>query len=167
MSETTTHEHHPATAAFMVNHLIANQNVLFVKLHQFHWYLQGPEFFTLHGKFNELYNEANEYYDAFGERLIAMGEKPYSTLAEYLEHAFISEELYEERLSSEDMVGILVDDYRVIRDVTVKAIHLAAKEEDDVTADMLTGYKASLNKNVWMLQAYLGHDALEGEEDDE
>lgn len=167
MTEHTNHEHHHATAAFMVNHLIANQNVLFVKLHQFHWYLKGPEFFPLHEKFNELYDEANEYYDAFGERLIAIGEKPYSTLGEYLEHAFISEEPYTEPLTSVNMLGILVDDYRVIRDVTVKAIHLAAKEKDDVTVDMLTGYKASLDKNIWMLQAYLGNDALEGEEDEE
>lgn len=166
MTEHTNHEHHHATAAFMVNHLIANQNVLFVKLHQFHWYLKGPEFFPLHEKFNELYDEANEYYDAFGERLIAIGEKPYSTLGEYLEHAFISETPYIEPLSSHDMLGILVDDYRVIRDVTVKAIHLAAKEKDDVTVDMLTGYKASLDKNIWMLQAYLGNDALEGEDEE-
>ncbi|MBT2583456.1 DNA starvation/stationary phase protection protein [Planococcus sp. ISL-109] len=138
-----------------------------MKLHQFHWYLKGPEFFLLHEKFNKLYEEANEYYDAFGERLVAVGEKPYSILGEHLEHAFISEESYTEPLSSRDMLGILVNDYRIIWDVTVKAIHLAAKEKEDVTVDMLTGYKASLDNNIWMLQAYLRKAALEVEEDEE
>lgn len=66
-----THEHHHATAAFMINHLIANQGVLNVKLHQFHWHVQGPDFFTMHEKFEALYNEVNAYFDAFAERLLA------------------------------------------------------------------------------------------------
>ncbi|MGJ9459781.1 Dps family protein [Oceanobacillus sp. CF4.6] len=159
------HHHHHATAAFMVNHLIANQGVLNVKLHQFHWYIQGRDFFRLHEKFEELYNAVNQYYDQFAERMLAIGEKPYSTLAEYLEHAFISEKPYEKKMSSNEMVEALVGDYRTIRDVTIKAIELAVKEDDFVTEDMLKEYKANLDQTIWMLQAYLGNDALEGEEE--
>lgn len=159
------HEHHHATAAFMVNHLIANQGVLNVKLHQFHWYLQGPYFFTLHEKFEALYNETNKYFDAFAERLLATGEKPYSTLSEFLEHAFIDEFVYDEKMTAQDMVQTLVEDYRTIRDVSSKGIHMAGDEGDHVTEDMLVDYKANLDKNIWMLQAYLGKDAREDEED--
>src|SRR5690625_6148648 len=74
------------TAVTKVNELIANQGVLFVKLHQYHWYVQGPHFFTLHVKLEELYEESNEYFDAFAERLIAKGEKPFSTLGRSEEH---------------------------------------------------------------------------------
>ncbi|MBP1969089.1 starvation-inducible DNA-binding protein [Virgibacillus natechei] len=160
------HDQPNATAASEVNHLIANQGILFVKLHQYHWHVQGPHFFTLHEKFEELYNESNQYFDAFAERLIVIGERPYSTLAEYLEHASISEETYETKIPAEKMVSNLVNDYRTIRDGTDKAIELAAKEGDNVTEDMLVGYKESLDKNIWMLQAYLGNDALEGQGDE-
>lgn len=163
MTTEHTHEHHHVTAAFMVNHLIANQGVLNMKLHQFHWYVQGPDFFTLHEKFEALYNEANEYFVA--ERLLAIGEKPYSTLGEFLEHAFIDESVYDEKITAPDMVQTLVEDYRTIRDVSAKGIHMASDEGDHVTEDMLVDYKATLDKNIWMLQAYLGKEALEDEDD--
>src|SRR5690625_6382389 len=84
-------EHEKNTTSSVVNQLVANQGILFVKLHQYHWYVQGPHFFTLHEKFEELYNETSEQFDAFAERLLAKGDKPFSTLGEYLEHATISE----------------------------------------------------------------------------
>lgn len=157
------HELNKETAASVVNDLVANQGVLFVKLHQYHWYVQGPHFFTLHEKLEELYDETNEYYDAFAERLIAVNGKPYSTLGEYLENASISETPYREKMSAEQMVKNLIEDYRKIRDISVKGIELAGEEEDQVTEDMLIEYKEGLDKNIWMLQAYLGNDPLEGE----
>lgn len=144
------------TASIVVNHLVANQGVLFVKLHQYHWYVEGPDFFTLHEKFEELYNETNEFFDAFAERLIAKGEKPFSTLGEYLEHASISENPYNKKISAEEMVRNLIDDYHIIGDITLEGINLASEETDSVTEDMLIEYKESIDNTTWMLQAYLG-----------
>jgi starvation-inducible DNA-binding protein len=31
----------------IVNVQVANWNVLYVKLHNFHWFVKGPQFFTL------------------------------------------------------------------------------------------------------------------------
>lgn len=160
-----TTEHH-ATAEFMTNHLVANLGMLNVKLHQYHWHVQGPHFFTLHTKFEELYDEANQYFDTFAERLISTGAKPYSTLDEFIEHSFIQENVYDGKITAEKMVANLVDDYRTIRDVTVKGIQLASQEEDHVTEDMLIDYKKSIDVNIWVLQAYLGKDALEDEEEE-
>ena len=164
--EAATHTHDfNATTGFMVNHIVAGLGVLNVKLHQYHWYVQGSKFFTLHAKFEELYNEANEYYDKFAERLIAKGDKPYSTLTEYLENSFIKEEPYNGKIPAEKMVENLVNDYRTIRDIAVKSITLANKEEDPVTEDMLIEYKTSVDQTIWMLQAFLGRDVLDGEEE--
>ena len=151
------------TAVTKVNELIANQGVLFVKLHQYHWYVQGPHFFTLHVKLEELYEESNEYFDAFAERLIAKGEKPFSTLGEYLEHASITEKPYDKKLSAEQMVGNVVADYRTIKAIAVEGSELAGKAGDAATEDMLIGYVDSIDQNIWMLQAYLGQDAIKGE----
>lgn len=153
---TASHTEQQATTSTMVNQLVANLGVLHVKLHQYHWYVQGPQFFTLHEKFEELYNEVNLRFDEFAERLIAKGEKPYSTLAEYLEHSLIDEEPYYNKIPAEQMVENLVNDYRTIRDVTVKSIELATQEEDPVTEDMLINYKNYLDQTIWMLQAFLG-----------
>lgn len=151
-------EHEKNTALSVVNQLVANQGVLFVKLHQYHWYVQGPHFFTLHEKFEELYNETSEYFDAFAERLLAKGEKPLSTLAEYLEHAAISEKKYDEKVSAEEMVRNLIDDYQTIKNIALEGVELAGAENDAVTEDMLIGYKEGIDKTIWMLEAYLGND---------
>lgn len=146
------------TLSFIVNQLIANQGVLFVKLHQYHWYVQGPQFFTLHSKFEELYNETIAQFDVFAERLIARGEKPYSTLGEFIEHSTISEKPYQAKLSAEVMVNNLVEDYNEIKKLTLEGIELADDEDDSVTEDMLIGYIESIEKTLWMLKAFLGSD---------
>lgn len=146
------------TASSVVNQLVANQGVLFVKLHQYHWYVQGSHFFTLHEKFEELYNETNENFDAFAERLIAKGEKPFSTLGEYLEHATITEKVYDKKITADDMVRNLIDDYQTIKTIAIKGIHLAGEEQDSVTEDMLIAYVESIDLTIWMLQAYLGNE---------
>ena len=147
------------TASSVVNQLVANQGVLFVKLHQYHWYVQGTHFFTLHEKFEELYNDTNENFDAFAERLIAKGEKPFSTLGEYLEHASITEKVYDKKIEADDMVRNLIDDYQTIKTITVKGIDLAGEEQDSVTEDMLIAYLEGIDLTIWMLQAFLGNDA--------
>lgn len=56
----------------LVNKQIANWTVLYTKLHNYHWYVTGPDFFTLHAKFEELYNEAALHIDELAERLLAL-----------------------------------------------------------------------------------------------
>ncbi len=41
-----------------LNTQVANFSVLYMKLHNYHWYVKGENFFTLHVKFEELYTEA-------------------------------------------------------------------------------------------------------------
>lgn len=54
--------------------------VAYTKLHNFHWYVKGPNFFSLHEKFEELYNEASQYVDDLAERILAIGGNPVATL---------------------------------------------------------------------------------------
>ena len=53
----------------VLNRQIAGWSVLYTKLHNFHWYVKGPHFFTLHAKFEELYNLATANMDEVAERL--------------------------------------------------------------------------------------------------
>ncbi|MGG3623272.1 DNA starvation/stationary phase protection protein [Bacillus gobiensis] len=139
----------------VLNHQIANYNVLYTKLHQFHWYVKGPHFFTLHEKFEELYNEAAEAFDELAERLLSIGGKPFSTLSEYLANTSIVESTNVDRQSSE-FVQELVENYDVIKKELIQAITVAGDESDDVTEDLFIGLKANIDKHIWMLKAYLG-----------
>ena len=49
-----------------LNELVATWSVQYTKLHNYHWYVNGPSFFTLHAKFEELYNEVTQNFcDSF------------------------------------------------------------------------------------------------------
>ncbi|CAH0193723.1 Dps family protein [Peribacillus simplex] len=138
----------------LVNKEIANFSVLYTKIHNYHWFVNGPHFFELHQKLEELYKEVTSNYDELAERLLAIGEKPVATLKEYMELTTIEEATGNE--NTEDMVQSVISDFEKLSEEFLEIIAVA-EEEDPVTADMLTGMKKSLNKHAWMLRAYLGH----------
>jgi len=94
-----------------MNLLIANWTTMYTKLHNFHWYVKGHNFFTLHVKFEELYDEAAGYIDDIAERLISIGGKPVATLRESLELATIKEAAGNE--TPDQMVAAIVADFEV------------------------------------------------------
>lgn len=137
-----------------LNQQIANWNVLYTKLHRFHWYVKGPLFFTLHAKFEELYNEAGLVVDQLAERLLAIGGQPVATMKEYLETATLLETNNETKAS--EMVAAIVADYKQMKDELASLANLAEENHDIITNDMATGLIESLDTHIWMLTAYLG-----------
>ncbi|PWW26228.1 starvation-inducible DNA-binding protein [Cytobacillus oceanisediminis] len=137
-----------------VNQQVANWTVLYVKLHNYHWYIKGKNFFTLHAKFEELYNEANEHVDELAERILALEAKPVATMKEVLETSSIKEAAGNE--TEEQMVQTIVDDFEKMVDELQEGIELAEEAKDEGTGDMLIAVKQSLKKHIWMLKAYLG-----------
>lgn len=74
-----------------LNKQIANWSTLYIKLHNYHWYVKGSQFFTLHEKFQELYEEAALHVDEIAERLLAVKGKPIATMSDYLKTSSIKE----------------------------------------------------------------------------
>jgi len=140
--------------AQILNAQIANWAVLYVKLHNYHWYVKGDKFFKLHQKFEELYDEAAEHIDVLAERLLAIQGKPAGTMREFLQLASISEASGNE--TAEQMVQALLHDFTAIKAELKEGIRAAESEGDDSTADLLTGIHTGLEKQIWMLSAYLG-----------
>lgn len=138
----------------LVNKQVANWTVLYTKLHNYHWYVTGSNFFTLHAKFEELYNEAAVHIDELAERLLAMEGKPVATLKESLEVACIKEAEYGK--SAEEMVQDIVDDFTKLTEEVKEGMTLADESGDETTGDMLLAIHQSLEKHNWMLKAYLG-----------
>ncbi|MCH6267448.1 Dps family protein [Neobacillus citreus] len=136
-----------------MNKQVANFSVLYMKLHHYHWYVKGENFFTLHVKFEELYNEAALHVDTIAERMLALGAAPASTLEETLKLSSLEEALGDE--SANDMVQTLVDDVNTICRELSEGITMAEEHEDEPTADLFTEIRASLEKHGWMLRAYL------------
>lgn len=138
----------------VLNKQVASWSVLYIKLHHFHWYVKGPHFFTLHVKFEELYNEAAKYVDDLAERLLAVGGKPVSTMKACMEQSSVKEAAGGE--SADQMVQAVVSDFTTLISELHEGIVAAEAADDEATGDMFLGMSESLQKHVWMLQAFLG-----------
>ncbi|MHC2452790.1 Dps family protein [Bacillus altitudinis] len=138
----------------VVNKQVADWTVLYVKLHNYHWYVKGKDFFTLHEKFEELYTETATYIDDLAERMLALNGKPVATMKECLEISSIQEA--EGNESAEQMVKNLYDDFSNIAEELKRGMELAAEVGDETTGDMLLAIHQSIEKHNWMLKAYLG-----------
>lgn len=137
-----------------LNVQVATWSVAYTKLHNFHWYVKGHQFFTLHVKFEELYNEATLHMDEIAERLLALGGKPVATMKEQLELSVVDEATSKE--NADEMVQAVVSDYDKIMKSLKKGMELAAKDGDDMTEDLLNAIHQNLEKHSWMLSAFLG-----------
>ncbi|MCS1351196.1 Dps family protein [Mechercharimyces sp. CAU 1602] len=144
------------TIATVLNKQVANWSVLYVKLHNFHWYVKGKHFYELHTKFEEFYTEAAAYVDELAERLLAIGGKPIGSMKEYLSEASISEATGNE--STEQMVRSINNDFRMLVSDLHQGIHIAESEDDHATADMLTHIRTNIEKHSWMLESFLVRD---------
>jgi len=138
-----------------MNLLIANWTTMYTKLHNFHWYVKGHNFFTLHVKFEELYDEAAGYIDDIAERLISIGGKPVATLRESLELATIKEAAGNE--TPDQMVAAIVADFEVLDKELREGMSIAEEAGDEATSDLLLGVVSTLEKHRWMLNAFLNN----------
>ncbi|KUP06060.1 general stress protein [Bacillus coahuilensis m2-6] len=138
----------------VLNQQVSNWSILYIKLHNYHWFVKGENFFTLHEKFEELYTEAATYIDEIAERILSIGGKPLATMKDYLETSTIKEASGTE--TSQEMVDHLVSDFTTVIDELDSAMSIADQENDEATSDLLLGIQSSLQKHVWMLEAYLG-----------
>lgn len=136
-----------------LNELVANLTVMYTKLHSFHWYVKGTDFFTLHEKFENYYDEVTEALDEVAERMLSLGQRPISTLKGSLEVATIKEATEDENASK--MVEVLVNDNSTLITLLNEIIEVADESNDPGTSGMAEGLKTKLEKDNWMLNAYL------------
>ncbi|WP_337100258.1 Dps family protein [Paenibacillus sp. YIM B09110] len=137
-----------------LNRQIANWSVLYIKLHNYHWYVKGPQFFTLHEKFQLFYEEAALHVDEIAERLLAVKGQPLARMNDYLSAASIKEASGEE--TAEQMVDQLIADFAIIIGELKEGMEAAQAAGDETTADMLLAIHTTLEKHVWMLSAFNG-----------
>ena len=137
----------------LLNKEVANFGVLYTKLHNFHWFVKGTNFFRLHDKFEELYNAVTNYFDDVAERILMLGDRPVATLKEFLELASIEEAKGNE--TDVDMVKATIADFKKVNGELREGIELAEKLGDDVTADLFTGIRSELQKHIWMLETFI------------
>ncbi len=133
--------------------LLADSYTLYLKTHNFHWNVEGPQFNTLHLMFEQHYTELALAVDEIAERIRALGVKAPGSYSAFAKLTSIDEASGEE--SAEEMIRQLVLGQEAVVRTARTTLKPAAAAGDEPTADLLTQRMQIHEKNAWMLRSML------------
>jgi len=140
----------------LLNTLLADEFVLYVKTRNFHWNVFGMHFHDLHKFFESQYEALDEVVDQVAERARALGGFAYGSLAEFLKVTRLKE-VAGQPLESKAMLKALLEDHESIIRILRKDVKVSSDEYGDAgTSDFLTGLMEAHEKMAWMLRSFLG-----------
>lgn len=137
-----------------MNKYLSNLNLLYTKLHNYHWNVVGEGFFTLHTKLEEIYDGVSGEIDLIAERIIMLGAKPLGSLEEYLSNSTIKESPSED-IKSRELLESLLSDFKTLLGDVKDLYLLADKNDDPVTSSILENSISNYEKNIWMISSFL------------
>lgn len=134
-----------------LNELLADLNIFYRKLQNFHWNIQGKEFFVLHAKLEEYYNDVNLQVDEIAEHILMLGKEPLGTMKEYLEVGKIKEAT-SDKVEEKIVLESLLKDYETL----LQKVICIKKEADNShiygTSALMDSYILNYSKTIWMLK---------------
>jgi starvation-inducible DNA-binding protein len=136
-----------------LSRLLADSYTLYLKTHNYHWNVTGPQFNTLHQMFEEQYTELAAAVDEIAERIRALGVRAPGSYKEYAALTNIEEGDGEE--SAEEMIRQLAIGQETVVRTSRDAFQAADAANDEPTADLLTQRMQIHEKNAWMLRSML------------
>lgn len=136
-----------------LSRVLADTYTLYLKTHNFHWNITGPQFRTLHLMFEEQYNELWLAVDLVAERIRALGFPAPGTYRQFAELSSIKEE--ENIPKANDMVRLLVEGHEAVARTARGVFKTAEAANDQPTCDMLTQRMQIHEKTAWMLRSLL------------
>ncbi|MGB0921661.1 MAG: Dps family protein [Alphaproteobacteria bacterium] len=131
--------------------VLADSYTLYLKTHNFHWNVTGPQFNTLHTLFEAHYTELALAVDEIAERIRALGIKAPGSYRDYAKLTAIEEA--EGDPAANEMVAQLTVDHETVARTIRTAMPRAADANDDVSVDLLTQRLAIHEKTAWMLRS--------------
>jgi starvation-inducible DNA-binding protein len=138
----------------LLNDLLADAHVLYVKTRNYHWNVTGPHFNDLHKVFEAQYQALEAEIDEIAERSRMVGAKAEATLADFLKRARLKEHPASHP-DAKTMLASLVADHETLTRQLRKDVDASETHGDVATADFLTGLVEAHEKTAWMLRATL------------
>ena len=133
-----------------LNELLSDLNVFFRKVQNYHWNIQGKDFFTMHAKLEEYYDEIAEQIDEVAEHILILGYQPLGTLNDYIEKAKI-QEAENEKICVDEVLKGLIDGYTYLLDKATKVKEKADIQNCYATSSLMDEYITDYGKKLWML----------------
>ena len=135
-----------------LNELLANYQIHYHKLRNFHWNVEGPDFFELHEAFEQDYDTTAKNIDLLAERMRVFGIKPKLGLTEILKLSEIKEK--KKSYSALDMVKDVLEDFEILHDKMLNVLTAALETGDNSTEQMISDFMRALEKRNWMYTSW-------------
>jgi starvation-inducible DNA-binding protein len=135
--------------------LLADEQVLYTKLRNYHWNVQGMFFQTLHLFFQDQYTILFTVTDDIAERIRSLGEFSIGALNAFLDNTRLKETGHLDGNAEKMLQNILKDHELIIRKIRGD-ITIVQSLKDEGTADFLIGLMEQHEKMAWMVRSHLG-----------
>ena len=140
--------------AVKVNGYLANVAVSYVKLHNLHWNVVGPQFKAVHEYLESIYDAYAAVLDAVAELLKMQDEIPLSRMSDYLAVASIKE-IEAKEYSVEESIKIVLADMEEMKAQAADIRALADEDDNFPVVNMMEDNLAEYSKNIWFLKSML------------
>lgn len=137
-----------------LNQYLADLNVYYRKVQNYHWNVVGQGFFTVHAKLEEIYDAVSEKIDIIAERILSIGGRPYGNMKKYLEISKI-EEAKDEDILVKDALSVLIKDTEYMLNQVRKLKEITDEDVDYATSAELDNHVTEYEKLLWMMRAYI------------
>jgi len=138
----------------LLNVLLANFQVYYQNLRGLHWNIRGKRFFELHVKFEELYNQSQLRIDEIAERVLTLGGTPLHTFEDYMKNNKL--EVGKDVTNDEEAVALIVKSLAALLVIEREILENAGAINDEGTTSMMSDLITEQEKDIWMMQAFLG-----------
>jgi len=142
------------TMADALGRVLANTYTLYLKTHNYHWNVTGPQFASLHALFEQQYTELSAAVDMVAERIRALGHVAPGSYSAYGKLSEIKE-APDSPPEAMAMVRELAADNEALTRLAEKANEIADEVGDVASGDMMIERMQAHAKAAWMLRAHL------------
>jgi starvation-inducible DNA-binding protein len=142
------------TMAESLARVLANTYTLYLKTHNYHWNVTGPQFASLHTLFETQYTELAAAVDTIAERIRALGQVAPGSYAAFAKLSEIKE-APDSPPEAMQMIRDLAADNEALIKLAEKANEVADESGDVASGDMMIERMQVHAKAAWMLRAHL------------
>ena len=143
------------SVAYLLNTLLADEHVLYIKMRNYHWNVRGMHFQSLHKFFESQYEELSSLIDDIAERVRSLGHYAVASMKDYVNLTRLLESNHTDGNDQKMLRNLLYDHETIIRILRDELVKEADKYKDIGTSDFITTLMEKHEKMAWMTRAYI------------
>jgi starvation-inducible DNA-binding protein len=131
----------------------ASEFAFYLKAHNFHWNVEGPNFSEYHTLLGDIYEEVHASVDLFAENIRKLDAYAPGSFSAFAAMSVIAES--NDQPDAMTMIAILAQDAVKMAELCSMVFRIAEEVGEHGYADFLAGRQDAYRKHAWMLRSTL------------